>query len=391
MRRLVITLVMLIGLAAVAGAWLRYELTQPYRGYSQAQVFVDIPRGTPRWEIASLLKDNGVLRSRVAFSLLSKWHRRSVLQAGEYRFDQPMTPGQVFAEIAGGHIFVHTVVVPEGWNMFDIANELEKQGLCRREDFLSVASNPALVHDIAPGARNLEGFLFPATYAFSKHITPEEIAATMVRHFREEWGQLNTDTQAKTSGDSPAVKPVSNRGKLEALQPLSPSEVVTLASLVERETPQPKERPVVASVFYNRLRIGVPLQCDPTIQYVLDLAGTPVRDVKPEDLRIASPYNTYLHRGLPPGPIANPGDASLRAALQPARTHYLYFVANDSGGHFFSETLAEHNRNVARYRRLKLGEPPEPPPAPVKLKPKPAPKNNHKHTRSAKKKPGRQA
>jgi UPF0755 protein len=389
MRRLVIIFVLLIGLAAVAGAWLRQELAQPYRGYSETQVFVDIPRGTPRWEIASLLKDNGVIRSRVAFSLLSKWHRRSVLQAGEYRFDHPMTPGQVFAQIAGGHIFVHTVVVPEGWNMFDIANELEKQGLCRREDFLKVANDPALVHDIAPGARNLEGFLFPATYAFSKHITPEEMAETMVRHFREEWGQLKVDGQPKTSGASPAAKPSSIRGKLEAPQPLSPSEVVTLASLIERETPQAKERPVVASVFYNRLRIGVPLQCDPTVQYALDLSGKSARDVTPEDLRVASPYNTYLHRGLPPGPIANPGDASLRAALLPARTRYLYFVANDSGGHFFSETLAEHNRNVARYRRLKLGIPPEPPPAPVK--PKPMPKKNSKHRRGVKKHPRHQA
>lgn len=391
MRRLVLIFVLLIGLAAIAGAWLRRELNQPYRGYTETQVFVDIPRGTPRWEIASLLKDNGVIRSRIAFSLLSKWHRRSVLQAGEYRFDHPMTPGQVFAQIAGGHIFVHTVVVPEGWTMFDIANELEKQGLCRREEFLSVARDPALVRDIAPGARTLEGFLFPSTYEFSKHTTSEEIAATMVRHFREEWSKLDADAPAQRSGDSPVRVATRSMGREEAPEPLSPVQIVTLASLIERETPQPKERPVVASVFYNRMRIGLPLQCDPTVQYALNLAGTPVRDVKPEDLRIASPYNTYLHRGLPPGPIANPGDASLRAALQPARTRYLYFVANDSGGHFFSETLAEHNRNVARYRRLKLGVPPEPPPAPIAHKPKPLPKKNPKHGRRVKKRPRHQA
>jgi UPF0755 protein len=127
---------------------------------------------------------------------------------------------------------------------------------------------------------------------------------------------------------------------------------VTLASLVERETPKAEERPLVAGVFYNRLRLGEPLQCDPTVQYAMELAGHPEKNVHAVDLRVDSPYNTYKHRGLPPGPIANPGEASLRAALAPATTDYLYFVANDDGGHFFSRTLAEHNRNVARLRRL---------------------------------------
>jgi UPF0755 protein len=359
MRRIVIVLAVLLGVLAAAGVWLGRELTRPYRGYTQPQVFVDIPRGTSRWGMATLLKNEGVIHSRVAFALLNKWHRRSVLQAGEYRFDHPMTPGQVLAEIVSGHVYVHTVVVPEGWTMFDIANELEKQGLCSREDFLKAASDPSLIRDIAPGARSLEGFLFPATYQFTKHTSAEEIAATMVRHFREEWTKLAEDSPPESS-DSPSAAPISTRRRAEAPQPLSAEQIVTLASLIERETPQPKERPVVASVFYNRLRLGVPLQCDPTVQYALDLAGTPVRDLRPENLRVASPYNTYLHRGLPPGPIANPGDASLRAAMDPAHTQYLYFVANDSGGHFFSRTLAEHNRNVARYRRLVLGEPAPP-------------------------------
>jgi UPF0755 protein len=389
MRKVLTLVALLVIIVGAAGAWLGRELTRPYRGYSQPQVFVDIPRGTSRWGMATLLQQSGVIHSRVAFALLNKWHRHSVLQAGEYRFDQPMTPGQVLAEIIAGRIYIHTVIVPEGWTMFDIANELEKQGLCSRDDFLKAASDPSLVRDIAPGARNLEGFLFPATYQFTKHTPPEEIAATMVRHFREEWANLNADAPAQSRSHSPAIRPISSRRE-EAPQPLSTEQIVTLASLIERETPQPQERPIVASVFYNRLRIGVPLQCDPTVEYALDLAGTPVRDVKPEDLGVASPYNTYLHRGLPPGPIANPGDASLRAALDPAHTHYLYFVANDSGGHFFSQTLAEHNRNVARYRRLVLGEPE---PAPVKRPTRPAhkktthAKTSKRHT--AKKKPRR--
>ncbi|HKW87839.1 MAG TPA: endolytic transglycosylase MltG [Candidatus Acidoferrales bacterium] len=391
MRRIVVSLILLIGLAVIAGAWLKNELTQPYRGYSEPQVFVDIPRGTSRRGIASLLKDKGVIRSEWAFALLTKWHRHSALEAGEYRFDHPMTPVQVFAQIAGGHIYVHTIIVPEGWTSFDIARELERQGLCRHEDFQQVVGDPSLVHDVAPGAKSLEGFLFPSTYEFSKHVTPEEIAATMVRHFREEWGKLNADAPAQAAGDAPTPVSARSAARQEAPQPLSPIEVITLASLIERETPQPKERPIVASVFYNRLRIGLPLQCDPTVQYALYLAGTPKLDVTPEDLHIASPYNTYLHRGLPPGPIANPGDASLLAALHPARTHYLYFVANDSSGHFFADTLVEHNRNVARYRRLKLGLPAEPPPPPARPKPKPSPKSSAKHLNKTKKKSGRRA
>ena len=142
----------------------------------------------------------------------------------------------------------------------------------------------------------------------------------------------------------------------------SVAQIVTLASLVERETPQPTERPIVASVFYNRLKLGLRLQCDPTVQYALDLEGKPTPKVTPDELLVSSDYNTYRHRGLPPGPIANPGDASLRAALEPAQTKYLYFVANGSGGHFFARTLAEHNRNVQKYRRILAGLPPEPPP-----------------------------
>ena len=378
MRRAAITIILLIVLAAASGLWLRYELSRPYRGYSQAQIFVDIPRGTPRWNIAGLLQKNGVIHSRIAFLALSIRHRRRVLQAGEYLFNQPMTPQQVFDQIAGGHIFVHTVVVPEGWTMFDIASELERQGLSSKADFLRVARDPSLVRDIAPRAPSLEGFLFPSTYQFSRNATPQEIAATMVRQFREEWSKLQANVSAAATPDPAATVHSGARTADSPPAPLSAEQLVTLASLVERETPQPQERPIVASVFYNRLKLGVPLQCDPTVQYALDLAGKPASKVTPADLRVASPYNTYLHRGLPPGPIANPGDASLRAVFNPAHTKYLYFVANDSGGHFFSSTLEEHNRNVARYRRLLQGLPAEPPPAPRRKKPAHPRGPNHK-------------
>ncbi|MGH9725002.1 MAG: endolytic transglycosylase MltG, partial [Candidatus Acidiferrales bacterium] len=205
-------------------------------------------------------------------------------------------------------------------------------------DFLAAVQDTTPIADLAPGARSLEGFLFPSTYDFTRHTTCEEVAETMVRHFRAVWETLEPPgTQTYPGG-------------LTLLQ------VVTLASLVERETPNPNERPLVAGVFYNRLAKGYALQCDPTVQYAMALAQHPERSVHAADLRINSPYNTYLHRGLPPGPIANPGEASLRAALDPSKTDYLYFVANDQGGHLFSKTLAEHNRNVERYRRMRQAD-----------------------------------
>lgn len=364
MRRAAIIIVVVAALAGAAELtlWLRREMLRPYRGFSAAQVFVDIPRGTSRWSIASLLQRNGVIHSRFSFLLIGKLHPKRVLQAGEYMFNQPQTPLQVFEQIAGGRIYVHLVVVPEGWTMFDIASELERQHLCTKEGFLTVAQDPSLVRNLAPQAKSLEGFLFPSTYQFSGNTSPEEMAATMVRQFEQEWNRIHSP-----SNENAIVEPVSARITAQQrppLAPLSPIEIVTLASLIERETPQPQERPIVASVFYNRLKLGLRLQCDPTVQYALDLEGKPTPKVSADDLRTPSPYNTYLHRGLPPGPIANPGDASLRAALNPAQTHYLYFVANDSGGHFFASTLAEHNRNVEKYRRLLEGLPAESPPPP---------------------------
>ncbi len=374
-----LVLAALIVAAALGAFWLRRELTRPYRGFSAAQVFVDIPRGTSRWSIAGLLQRNRVIHSRLAFLAVSERHHRSALQAGEYMFDKPSTPRGVFTQIAGGHIFVHIVVVPEGWTMFDIATELEKQHLCTKAEFLSISDNASLVSDIAPHAKSLEGFLFPSTYQFSRGASPQEMAATMVHEFREEWGKIEASSQQNSpamGAKQDPVKPSESAAKLS----LSPDEIVTLASLIERETPQAQERPVVASVFYNRLKLGLPLQCDPTVQYALDLLGKPAPKVSAEDLHVKSPYNTYLHRGLPPGPIANPGDASLRAALQPAQTHYLYFVANGSGGHFFSSTLAQHNRNVQKYKRILAGLPPEPP-QPKRARPRVAAKK-----RSVKKK-----
>jgi UPF0755 protein len=333
MRRLGLLALLAISALGAGSAWLDSQISRPYRGHRPEKVFVDIPHGASRWKIAGILRSADVIRNRLAFALFSEWHFRKKLQAGEYFFERPLDSREVFWKISHGQIFVHIVTIPEGWTMFDIANEFERQGICSRQEFLAAAHDTSLIWDLSPQAKSLEGFLFPSTYEFTRHTTCEQAVRRMVQNFRAVWETL-------VPADSPPPAD------------LTPAQVIALASLVERETPDVAERPIVAGVFYNRLRRGDALQCDPTVQYAMALSGHPIKDVHPQDLHIDSPYNTYQHRGLPPGPIANPGEASLRAALMPAQTDYLYFVANDQGGHFFSRTLAEHDRNVARLRRM---------------------------------------
>ena len=220
------------------------------------------------------------------------------------------------------------------------------------DDFLKAAGDPSLIQDIAPQAATLEGFLFPATYELSRHPAAADLTRMMVRKFRDAIKQIYPEDPA------PGV-PARSASLLST---------VTLASLVERETPKPDERPIVASVYENRLKKRMLLQCDPTVIYALEQTDSYQGTLTLKDLQFASPYNTYLHGGLPPGPIGNPGEASLRAALDPAQTDFLYFVANTQGGHFFAPTLAEHNKNVAKYHRLLKGEPAELPEPPVSKK-----------------------
>jgi UPF0755 protein len=335
MRRFLWVLVVLILVGAAA--WFAVAFYLPYQGFPGEGVYVDLPHGTPTRSIAAILARNGVIRSRIVFELIARNHPRRTLQAGEYFFNQPRKPSEVFWQIAEGRVFTIPVTVPEGLTIYEDADLFGKTGLVARDDFLAAARDPSAIRDLSPGARTLEGYLFPATYQLPRHITALELTAMMVRRFREVWGPL------PAPGDS---RPV------QYSDPLWVQNVVTLASLVERETPVPDERPVVAGVFTNRLRIGMPLQCDPTVAYALEAEGRYTGQLSGRDLAINSPYNTYRHAGLPPGPIASPGETSLRAALAPALTDYLYFVANTQGGHFFSKTLAEHERNVKRYHHL---------------------------------------
>jgi peptidoglycan lytic transglycosylase G len=329
MRRLLAIFVLaLLGVAA----WAAWELHQPYQKFPASGVFVNVPRGAARRTVARLLADQGVIGNRWLFEALTRWRSDRTLQAGEYFFDRPATPLGVFDKIASGRIFVRELVVPEGYSIFEIAALVEREGLTTRGDFLAAARNPQLARGFAPSAPSLEGFLFPATYEFPRHLSGQEIAAAMVRRFQQEWETVSAQ------GHNP--------------DGLSLQQAVTLASLVERETPQPEERPLVAGVFLNRLHHRIPLQCDPTVSYAMELAGTFGGKLEARDLRFESQYNTYRHIGLPPGPIANPGTMSLLAALDPSSTDMIYFVANAEGGHVFSRTLAEHNRNVAHYREL---------------------------------------
>jgi UPF0755 protein len=321
MKRLILLVVLLAAAAAVALLFL------PYGGFGR-ETFVDIPRGTGTRAIGRILAHAGVIRHEGLFLLIRALRPAANLKAGEYRFDRPATPFEVFDRIARGDVFLYALVVPEGHNLFDIADHLANEKLMTREGFIAAARDPALVRDLAPRAPSLEGYLFPDTYHFPRKTTPEQLAKLMTDRFRKAWQQLG----------SPKV---------------DVHELVTLASLVEKEARVGEERPLVASVYVNRLKIGMPLQCDPTTIYAALLENRFRGAIYRSDLDRAHPYNTYQNPGLPPGPIANPGLEALRAALKPAQTEYLYFVAraDGSGAHQFSTGLAEHSRAVQQYRR----------------------------------------
>lgn len=364
MRFVLIIIGAVLVAAAGAAAWMWYGLTHPYQGFAKEGVFVEVPHGASRRYVGYLLKQNGVVRSKLAFEIYARRHPKSTMQAGEYFFDHAMTGQDVFWKIAKGQVFQQPFTVREGETIYDIAHNLEAGKFMRAADFVYAAGDPAPIRDIAPDARTLEGYLFPATYELPRHPKANELVAEMVHKFKEEWKRVAAEAP---KDPAPAPTPSTN-------EHLTLNQTVTLASLVERETPKAEERPMVASVFDNRLHKGMRLQCDPTVIYGMERLGKYNGTLTGADLKFDSPYNTYEHGGLPPGPIGNPGEASLSAALHPADSKLLYFVANTQGGHFFSETLAEHNKNVVKYRRLLAGLPADPPPPPP---PPPSAKKKH--------------
>ena len=317
-------------LIVLAGLVVYFFFLKPYG--PSTETFVDIPAGAGSAGIASRLEQGGVIRSRYAFWAMRKVHG-GVLHAGEYRFDGPVPLATVYARIVKGDVYTRTLVIPEGYNIFDIAGAAEKAGLGKAADFLATARRDTrLVADLSPHAPSLEGFLFPDTYRFSRHTTPDLMVAAMVKRFRQVAGQLGL-------AQSPDV-----------------ARTVTMASLVEKEVRVDAERPVVAGVFTNRIAQGIPLATDPSVIYAALLDGRWRGTIYRSDLDSESVYNTYRHAGLPPSPIANPGVAALKAAMNPAKTDYLYFVADANGSTRFSVDLKEHNEQVQAYRAAERGK-----------------------------------
>jgi UPF0755 protein len=328
--RILISLFLILALAV--GAWTAWQVYAPVR--PAGQTFLMLRPGYSTRRIALELKRAGIIRSATAFRLWQAAHHKAKLKAGEYLFEREATLPQVYDRIARGDIYFHVVTIPEGYTMFDIAKAMEDAGLGPAADFLHIAETKTeLISDIAPAAKSLEGYLFPNTYEFTRTQSLEEMAAAMVRQFRQVAREIGLISTAGGRAQNDVQK------------------IVTMASIVEKETAAPEERPRVASVYYNRMAANMALDADPSVIYAEQLSGTYQGSLHHADMAVNSPYNTYRFPGLPPGPIANPGRSSLAAALHPDNTRFLYFVSDGNGHHRFATTLAEHDRNVAAYRR----------------------------------------
>jgi peptidoglycan lytic transglycosylase G len=331
-------LILLILIVVIAMAGLAFYARREWRvvGNPAEGGLVEIPHGLGARSVVRLLQQKKVISNRfaaLAYILYSR--NRHKLQAGEYLFDRPMTIPEVIDKIATGSVYLHRFTVPEGLTTLDIAHKWEADGFGTAEEFLKAAESAIdIVHRLDDKAISVEGYLFPETYSFPTHTTPRQVVEAMVGRFEQ--------TLARLQQVLPSDK-----------WPLQAHETMILASLIESEAAQPDERPLIASVYLNRLKRHILLQCDPTVIYALEKADLYRGNLTLEDLHFKSPYNTYVTAGLPPGPIANPGYASLLAAIQPAMTNYLFFVRTVESRHTFSETLADHNRAVAAYRKLR--------------------------------------
>jgi peptidoglycan lytic transglycosylase G len=323
-------LLLLVAAATVAIRVLLWS-SIPYRDYGASYAMVEIPEGAGALRVLEILENHGVVQR---FSLgplyLRLTGRTRGLKAGEYSFSRPMTPGEVFDKIIGGDVYYHRVTILEGARADEVFAQFARSGFGSEEDYLRAFRDVGLIADLDDEAVDLEGYLFPDTYSLQKGTTPASIVAMMVARFREVF--------------EPAWIEAAHRRGLTVRQ------AVTLASLVQRETAHQDEDALVSSVFYNRLRLGMRLQCDPTVIYALAMRDAFDGNLRKDDLKIDSRYNTYRYFGLPPGPIGNPGAAALHASVQPADTDYLYFVSMNNGRHFFSTNLRDHNRAVWQYQ-----------------------------------------
>jgi peptidoglycan lytic transglycosylase G len=337
MRKALLVVVVVVVVVAAVGAFLtrdvRRRMNEPFKGYQSAEVFVEIPQGAGSPEIRRRLVESGVVSDDFILRAAMWWSGRSrSLQAGEYRFDQPVSPLAVVDKIASGDVYTQRLTFPEGLTIPEMAKVFEARGFGPARSFIKAAADGSLVKDLDPKAPDLEGYLFPETYSLPRRVDASRLVAMMVDRFRAIY-------------DEPL------RARAEAQQ-MATRQVVTLASLIEKETARPDERPLVSAVYRNRIKQRMGMQADPTVVYALMKAGKYDGNIRREDLNFDSPYNTYRYPGLPPGPIAAPGRASLEAALEPADVPYLYFVSRNDGSHVFAATLQEHNANVYQYQVL---------------------------------------
>ncbi|MCX8160225.1 MAG: endolytic transglycosylase MltG [Candidatus Saccharicenans sp.] len=317
----------------VANLCLSYHLARylntPCSPGAPANVLIE--KGQSVGNIAQTLRKNGFLKDTRTFRLAySFYYRPRFLRAGEYRFEPPVNPKKIILQMVAGKVLLHTITIPEGLTCKEIATLLEEKAFPILGSFLEACLKTELISDLDPRAHNLEGYLFPETYHFPRGTEAVELVRAMVEQFRK---NFSPDDLARANQLNLAVR-----------------EIVTLASLIEKETSKPEEKPLVSAVLHNRLRLGMKLDCDPTIIYALKLEGRFDGNLRLKDKSLASPYNTYLYRGLPPGPICNPGRDSLQAALHPAPVDYLYFVSRNDGSHVFSRSYQEHLKAVSRYQ-----------------------------------------
>ena len=327
-------LLILLGAGTTLVTWAWRTVHQPFRGYDAAEVLVEVPKGTDAVTILRSLESAGVLANADLARLYLIYEMGDpYLRAGEYRFADPLATPEVLARLVRGDIVTYPVTIIEGLSLAETAQALSAAGFGELEIFLATMGDPARVADLDSQAQDLEGYLFPDTYRFAKGTTETQIVDAMVGTFRRLYEESVDPLRAVT--DERTVR-----------------EIVTLASIVETEAQLDEERPVIAGVYAHRLRRGMPLQADPTVIYSLTLAGEYDGNLRRDDLKFDSPYNTYVYPGLPPGPIASPGLASLQAAALPADVPYLYFVSRNDGSHVFAETLREHNRNVNEWQKV---------------------------------------
>jgi UPF0755 protein len=325
--------ILVLALVGAGASYFYYtRVREPYRGYAEPERFVEIPNGVGSRAIGQRLVAAGVIRDELTYRI-ALWQSGAArrLKAGEYRFDHALTPLEVIDKIARGDVVLLSLTFREGLTIQEMSRIFETSGVGPPSAFVEAARDVSLIADVDPAARDLEGYLFPDTYSFPRKTDAARIVRVMVDRFRH---VLTADVKAAAEGRGLTVR-----------------QLVTLASIVEKETGRAEERPLVAAVYANRLKIGMALQCDPTIIYALQRAGQYNGNLRREDLALDSPYNTYRYPGLPPGPIAAPGKGSLEAAAKPAEAEYLYFVSRNDGSHEFARTLDEHNRNVEKYQR----------------------------------------